>query len=87
MLRAPHVRDLWPPTAPPVPFLWPCARASACRAAERVFTRITTSARVSCVLRSPAAVIQCVCIGFCGAVLGVRGYDADPLSCAELVNE
>lgn len=71
MIHALRVRDLWPLTAPPVPFLWRCTGASACRAVERVFTRIMTSARVSYVLgvSSPAAVNQCVYTGFCWAVL------------------
>lgn len=53
-IRAPPVRDLWPRTVPPVPFLWHCARASACEAVERVFIRITTSAGVATRPAAPA---------------------------------
>lgn len=73
MIHAPHVRDLWPLSAPPVPFLWCCSGVSACRAVERVFTRIMMSARVSYIpgVSFLAAVNQCTYIGFCRAVLRV----------------
>lgn len=53
-IRAPPVRDLWPRTVPPVPFLWHCARASACEAVGRVFIRITTFAGVATRPAAPA---------------------------------
>lgn len=73
-IRAPPVRDLWPRTVPPVPFLWHCARASACEAVERVFIRITTSAGVSNVLRLSfsAAVSHRIYLGFCRKALRVH---------------